>query len=121
MWTIRRNMATTLVCGRCGRIAAYLRGADAAALARCLAGVGVGVGGGGGAGPSVRCPDCAVGGKDARRARRLCKCGHPFAYHASTGELGPCIWSDWPTEEGRDLDKPIPCGCKMYDEADEAA
>ena len=101
-------MATPLVCGKCGRLTAYLRGGDAAAIARCLAGDDDG--------PAVRCPDCAVG---KRRARRLCKCGHPFPYHASNGEVGPCIWSDWSNDD-RGVDKPFPCECDMYDEAEEA-
>lgn len=46
-----------------------------------------------------------------------CASAPPLAYHMTTGRRGPCVWSDWPTE-GRDRDKPIPCGCKTYVEAE---
>ena len=93
-------MATTLVCGKCGEIIAYIKG-DARRLAVALNDV------------RLKCRKCT----EDSRAKRLCKCGHPLPYHTTTGEVGGCVWKDWP-RDGPPRDEPIPCGCKKYVEAD---
>ena len=95
-------MTTTLVCGRCGKIMAHVYG-DARGLAAALRNDGI----------RLKCPECAELG----RAQRLCKCGHPLPYHTTTGEVGACVWKDWP-KKGPIRDEPIPCRCKKYAEAD---
>lgn len=96
-------MPSTLICGRCGKIMAYVYG-DARALAAAT---------GGDTGVGIRCPECA----DANRSGRMCKCGHPLSYHATTGRIGACVWKDWP-RHGPARDEPIRCKCEMFDEAD---